>query len=59
MIVGAKRGVEVELLRTILDLAGYQADLLFVPNKRAHMSLAIGTIDAAIAAGTEANFLID
>lgn len=57
VIAHERRGIEVELLRTIMDTAGYKTEVVFIPNKRAQLSLTIGTIDAAIAAGTDRDFL--
>lgn len=48
-----KSGVEVDLITAILSLAGYQARLLFVPNKRAQMMLQLGAVDAAISSSGE------
>ena len=44
-----RRGVEYELVTTILRAAGYQPQVSFAPNKRAQEWLATGRVDAAIA----------
>lgn len=44
-----RRGVEFELVTTVLRAAGYQPQVLFAPNKRAQGWLAEGRVDAAIA----------
>ncbi|WP_051460186.1 ABC transporter substrate-binding protein [Pseudogulbenkiania sp. MAI-1] len=44
-----QRGVEYELVTSALQLAGYQPQVSFAPNKRAQEWLAAGRVDAAIA----------
>ncbi|RFP09238.1 MULTISPECIES: ABC transporter substrate-binding protein [unclassified Duganella] len=43
-----QRGVEVELITSLLNGAGYQPRMFYLPNKRAEMMLGIGALDAAI-----------
>lgn len=43
-----ERGVEMELLASLLQEAGYQTQMVYVPSKRAQMLLSIGAVDAAI-----------
>lgn len=41
-------GVEVELIVSLLKEAGYQPQMLYLPNKRAQLMLEVGAVDAAI-----------
>jgi len=45
-----QRGVEVDLVLSLLQDAGYAVQLLYLPNRRAQRMLAIGMLDAAISA---------
>lgn len=46
-----QRGVEVELITSLLKSAGYQTQMRYLPNKRAQMMLEGGALDAAISEG--------
>lgn len=48
IIADESRGIEYELVSSVLRAAGYQPRILLLPNQRAQQALADGRIDAAI-----------
>lgn len=48
IIADEARGIEYELVSSVLRAAGYQPRILLLPNQRAQLALADGRIDAAI-----------